>query len=236
MDVKYWGPSGWQLFHMITFLRGNMEHKQKFIKTIQDVLPCKYCRQSTKEFVKELPLDYNLAYWMYKLHDRVNKKLEKQHAEDPKVEAPVPSPPFEEVVKTYTQLVKELPTRKIAPGRDFLLSIAYNFDPTEHDVEAHRTFWEELKYVYPGNAAERKKIHVPDLSSQKTYLKDVYEMMKDLGDISTFRGVSQRLSYYKSGCTSKTYKGKTCRRLATGGYTKNRDRKKTRRIAHSALL
>lgn len=236
MDTRFFGPSAWQLLHLITFLKGNMEHKQKLMKQLEHVLPCKYCRESSKMFMKKLPMTTNLAYWLYEFHDLVNQKLQKQHDEDPEIEAPVPSPPFEDVVKTYSKLVKELPTTKTPPGRDFLMSMAYNFDPEQHNVEGHRIFWEELRYVYPGNTDTRKKIRVPDLSSQKTYLRDVYDILSEIGEMPTFRGISQRLAYYKSGCTKKSYKGKTCRKVGTGGYTKNRDRKRTYRVSHSALL
>jgi hypothetical protein len=236
MDTRFFGPSGWQLLHLVTFLKGNMEHKQAFFKVMPDVLPCKYCRESTTEFYKEIKPDLNLAYWMYKLHDRVNQKLEKQHAEDPTVEKPVPSPPFEEVVTTYTKLVKELSPKKPPPGRDFLLSIAYNFDPEQHNTESHRTFWEEMRYVYPTNAEGRRKITVPDLTSSKTYLKDVYQILSQLGEMPSFKSISQRLAYYKSGCAKKSYKGKTCRKTNTGGYAKQRDRRRTWRVTHSALL
>lgn len=47
-----------------------------------------------------MPLDTNFAYWVYKLHDKVNEKLHKQHLEDPESQQdPVPSPSFEEVVE-----------------------------------------------------------------------------------------------------------------------------------------
>ena len=49
-------------------------------------LPCKYCRKSFKKFLKELPIDNHLdsrdslTYWLYLIHDKVNKKLIKQEA------------------------------------------------------------------------------------------------------------------------------------------------------------
>ena len=69
----------------------------------------------------------------------------------------------------------------------------------------------------------------------------MYVLMKQLSDIAgvpikSYRGYMAHLAYYKSGCTRKTYKGKTCRRVVGGGYTKNRDAGKTRRISQKGLL
>ena len=78
MDTKYWGPSGWQLLHLITFERGSLNTKKKLFSTLNEILPCKYCRESTGQFMKEMPIHNNLALWLYDLHKYVNKKLESQ--------------------------------------------------------------------------------------------------------------------------------------------------------------
>ena len=234
MDTRFWGPSGWQLLHMVTFTKGLLAPKTRFFRTIQDVLPCKYCRASTKEFVKDMPLDTNFAMWVYKLHDKVNQKLHKQHEEDPESQQdPVPSPSFEEVVEKYRKIMSSDPEG--LPGRDFLLSVAQNFDPEQHNVESHRIFWKELKLLYPFWKF-RQHVEIPDFSSQKTYFKDVYNMFKKMGMKESFKSVSQHLAQQKSGCNKKTQKGKTCRRTAGGGLTKRRDPKKTQRVSHARLL
>jgi hypothetical protein len=227
MDTQFWGPSGWQLFHLITFEKGMLSHKKQLFGLMKDILPCKYCRESASEFMKEIPLDNNLAFWLYKFHDRVNLKLEKQHAEDPKVHKPVPSPPFEEVVSQYKALLKSDP--KKIPGRDFLYSIAYNYDPQYHDV--HSKFWDALQKVFPYYKF-RKHVVKPRFDH---YLEDVHSMMVKMGDPASLKSVQQQLAYFKSGCKTKTYKGKTCRKTG-GGYTKKRDRRRTFRITHGRLI
>lgn len=96
MDTKIWGPPGWKYLHTLTFnyptridLRNSL-HKQlkKYIKeqfiNLQYTLPCKYCRQSFKDFIKKLPIkDYldsraDLTWWLYSIHNMVNEKLRKQ--------------------------------------------------------------------------------------------------------------------------------------------------------------
>jgi hypothetical protein len=78
MDVSFWGPPGWKMLHSITFERGNLETKKRLFDAMKDVLPCKYCRESARQFIKELPFDNNLALWLYKFHNKVNDKLNKQ--------------------------------------------------------------------------------------------------------------------------------------------------------------
>ena len=59
MNTQFWGPPGWELLHILTFnYPKNPTEKQKtewelFFKSIGFVLPCKYCRESYKFFLKE---------------------------------------------------------------------------------------------------------------------------------------------------------------------------------------
>ena len=212
MDVSFWGPSGWKLFHLITFERGQLSAKKKLFESMKDILPCKYCRESARQFMKELPFDNNLAVWLYKFHDKVNDKLRNQHSEDPKIPDPVPSPSFKEVIQTYKDLLINPPTE--IPGKDFLLSMAYNYTPDKK--ECHERFWTELIKVYPHF---RKQIRMPDFTSQQTYFQSVHTMMNAMIRLPTIQEVREKLSHYKSGCK----RGKTCR--------KRRHRYKTRRLA-----
>jgi hypothetical protein len=79
------------------------------------------------------------------------------------------------------------------------------------------------------------------LQSQKTYTRWMYGLMQRVSKvikvpIKSYRGYMAHLAYYKSGCSRKTYKGKTCRRLEGGKYTKQRDHKRTRRVTHKSLI
>lgn len=229
-DTRYWGPSAWELFHLITFTKGQLSAKKRFFTAMVDVLPCKYCRASSNEFLKELPLENNLAFWLYKFHDRVNRKLEDQHMKDPSIEKPKPSPPFEEIVKKYSKIASSAP--KEIPGRDFLFTIASNYQDEPYNTESHQTFWKELVRLFPFYEF-RKHMKIPNLQN---YFNDVYDMLSNMKEIPSRKGILQRLAYYKSGCSKKSYKGKTCRKLPSGGYTKDRDRKRTYRISHANLL
>lgn len=230
MDVSFWGPSGWQLLHLIA-QEGGLYAKGT-LDIMPFILPCKYCRASAQEFRKQSKPRGNLQKWLYDFHNKVNNKLIKQHAEDPKCPLPVPAPPFEQIQNHYQDLLASPP--KEIPGRDFLYSIAYNFNPEEQKVKDHQTFWVLLKASFPFEEF-RKHIRIPDFHSKSTYIQDVHSMFSKMKKQKSLQSIAQQLAYYKSGCIKKTYKGKTCKKVGTG-YTKNRDRKRTYRLTHSRLL
>lgn len=230
MDVSFWGPSGWQLLHLIAEEGG--PYAKGTLDIMPFILPCKYCRASAQEFWKKGKPRGNLQKWLYNFHNKVNQKLIKQHIEDPKCHMPVPAPPFEQIQKRYKGILDSPPTE--IPGRDFLYSIAYNFNKEEQDVNDHETFWVLLKASFPFPEF-RKHIRIPDFRSRSDYLDSVHSMFSHMKPQKSLQSIAQQLAYYKSGCTKKTYKGKTCKKVGTG-YTKNRDRKRTYRLTHSRLL
>jgi len=236
MDTRYWGPSGWQLFHLIAF---KSEHPEDVLMQMKDVLPCKFCRASTTEFVHDHPLRGDAGKWMYEIHNMVNHKLRSQCKDDPNVINPGPDPSFESVKEYYMKLK---PTE--IPGRDFLFSIAINYPdkPEEVDMVNQRTFMEKLSTQFPFHSFDvYLKQHPVDLHSKKSYMKWMYGLLKYLAPkfhttLPSFKGYVMRAMYYKSGCAKKSYRGKTCRRTPSGHYTKVRDNRKTQKVSHSSLL
>jgi hypothetical protein len=210
---------------------------------IKDILPCPFCRESTTKFTHELPMQGDPGRWLYDLHNKVNHKLRSQSKEDPSVIDPGPDPSFEDIKKRY----KSMKLTNV-PGRDFLFVVAANYpdEPTPDDMATQRRFLKLLSDVYPYQELravfqDYHERYVPCLDSRKDYMKWMYgllhAMSKKIGvRISSYKGYVQHVMYYKSGCSKKTYKGKTCRKLAGGGRTKDRDHTKTRKIAHSHLL
>jgi len=232
IDTRYWGPSGWQLFHWIAF---RSENSREILGMIQDVLPCKFCRDSTTEFVKQMPLTHEPAKWLYELHNKVNHKLRTQCKDDKAVVDPGPDPAFEDVKQKY----ESMKLRGVL-GRDFLFSVAANFsdEPTEEERHVQRKFMDALAKVYPVKNAIQLP---PTLESRKTYMKWMYGFLKRAAasartHIPTYRGYVLRTMYYSSGCEKKTYKGKTCRRIRGIGLTKSRDHAQTRRKVMPSLL
>lgn len=90
MNTKFWGPHAWKYLHTLTFnYSENPSEKQKkvykeYFTLTADILPCKYCRQSYKRFLKKLPIDdflssrSKLILWLYRIHNMVNERLRKQ--------------------------------------------------------------------------------------------------------------------------------------------------------------
>jgi hypothetical protein len=237
MDTRFWGPSAWQLFHLIAF---KSEHPDDVLNDMKDVLPCKFCRASTTEFVKKHPLRGDPGKWLYDIHNMVNDKLRTQCADDPAVVNPGEDPSFEEVKARYSKMK---PTE--VPGRDFLFSIAANYPtvPEPHDMSLQRQFLHHLSKAYPFASLRKvfQKQPEPALESRSTYMHWMYNLLKEMSEeigtsIRTYRGFAHHVAYYKSGCAKKTYHGKTCRRTKGGGSTKNRDHRKTYRESHRTLL
>lgn len=196
MDTKFWGPSGWNMLHLITFERGSLQKKKKLFAVLGEVLPCKYCRQSTSEYIQQEPPTNNLALWLYNLHKKVNHKLDSQGLQ------PAPNPGFSQIVRKYTH---ELKTAHL-PGVPFLLSMAYNFDSKTHSREAHQQFWEALKDLYPKQGLPR----IPEIHD--CYFRDVFEILVELGFEGSYSETLREIAKHKSPCSKKSFRGRTCRK------------------------
>ena len=211
---------------------------------MKDVLPCKYCRASTTQFVHDHPLrlagsdtSAGPGKWLYEIHNMVNNKLRTQCANDPKVVDPGPDPKFEQVKAKYMAMK---PTQ--VPGRDFLMAVAYNYKPERAKMATQRTFMHALSKVFPFDEyreafAEYIKAREPTLSSQKAYLRWMYGLLKAMSDrshseIPSYPEYVKRVAYYKSGCSKKNDRSATCRKQRGGG----RDHRVTRRVAKMGLL
>lgn len=94
LSTKGWGPSGW--FFLFSCIMGGfppkidnrkIEHRlikknfKDMIYSLRYTMPCIFCRESFKGFVKESPIEPHLTgrielmRWLYNIRDRVNKKL-----------------------------------------------------------------------------------------------------------------------------------------------------------------
>jgi hypothetical protein len=94
LSTKHWGKPAWYfLFSCIMGAyppqfdprnKNHLETKKHFknmFTSIGYTMPCIYCRNSYKEFTKELPIEKfmsgrgELMKWLYLVKDKVNKKL-----------------------------------------------------------------------------------------------------------------------------------------------------------------
>jgi len=207
MDTRFWGPAGWDLLHRLSF---HSKNPHALLENVAEILPCKFCRNSTRRFVKGFPYNNKPAEWLFNIHNKVNHKLRTQCANDPKVINPGPDPSFEEVNHKFQN-------KKIdyLIGQKFLMSIAVNFIQTPKRTEIQKRFLHNLAEAYP-LFDEFYQNNPPDFSNYS-------EWMNKFTKISI-----SEVENYKSKCK----KGKTCRKPRGGGrrltlrYTQ-KDLKKT---------
>ena len=129
MDTRFWGPSGWRLLHLITFTYEPEKQKaavREMFSMLPFVLPCKYCRASFSQYLRQEPLEPALrsraafTRWLWKIHNLVNGKLRGQGL------LKEPDPPFASVKKVHEERVAAGCIRTEFEGWNFLFSIAEN--------------------------------------------------------------------------------------------------------------
>ena len=116
MNSVFWGPGLWTFLHSVTFNYPtkidpkNKEHQERkkytkeLFENLQYTLPCKYCRESFKEFLKKEPIERNLVgrgkltRWLYRVHNLVNNKLRTQE--------------FDAVESKFEELMKDIQSGK----------------------------------------------------------------------------------------------------------------------------
>jgi len=137
MDTRFWGPSGWNMLHLITFHYSYSPENAilfaKFFETIPYILPCKFCRSSLTDYYKQHPYTHkeitngymnpqlDIKKWMYTIHNCVNNKLRKQG---------IPTganPTYASVVKYYEKFSAAPWEAQLASFWDFLFAIGYHY-------------------------------------------------------------------------------------------------------------
>ena len=91
MLTAIWGPSMWHYLHTMSFnypinpTNDNKKHYRDFVINLQNVLPCRHCRENLKNNFKAHPLKAchmknrdSFSRYIYKLHEIVNKMLGKK--------------------------------------------------------------------------------------------------------------------------------------------------------------
>ena len=213
IDTRYFGPSGWDLFHRIAF---HSKHPKNVLKNMAEVLPCKFCRNSTRQYVKELPYNSkNPAKWLYDIHNKVNDKLRTQCAKDSKVVNPGEDPSFEDLYKVGTvayivEVEKRYKDKKLDEkvGEKFLQSIAVNFTSTPKRTQIQKRFLKDLAEAYPLFATFYNE-HPPNFSKYP-------EWMNGFTHVSI-----EEVEKYVSKCKT----GKTCRKSKSGRSTRKVSKK-----------
>lgn len=226
MDTRKWGPDGWLLLHNITFnypIKPTQKDKTEhllFFNTVQYILPCKYCRESFKEFVKQYPINNNLdsrkklSQWLYNIHNLVNNKLIKQGLLN------TPNPSYKEVEKIYSEEIKTF-------RWEFIYCVVFNYphkkNLTSDIITYYYIFFSILNNIIPDEYT--KKIYNEGFNKYniKCYLDSRYKLKQWLFKLNCYinkiicrkskkyKDICNRYESYRSGCSKKNYTGITCR-------------------------
>lgn len=91
MLTTVWGPAQWHFLHTMSFnypvnpTPQDKRNYRNYVLSLQNVLPCKYCRMNLKTNFKQMPLRMSdmknretFSRYIYNLHELVNKMLKKQ--------------------------------------------------------------------------------------------------------------------------------------------------------------
>jgi hypothetical protein len=91
MITSVWGPPMWHVLHTISFnypvkpTEDQMKYYFNFYSNLENILPCKFCRDNLKNNLKKNPLTKKvmtsratLSRWVYDLHETINKMLGKK--------------------------------------------------------------------------------------------------------------------------------------------------------------
>lgn len=243
MDTRYWGPSGWQLLHLIAAKGAS----KSFWDVIPFILPCKFCRASLTEYYKDLPVpDSQQDVWLYKIHNKVNAKLRSQG------QRVAPDPNQKDVLDHYKSLLEQGCTKTTFPGWEFIFSIAdnhpycspskpmpdapskppktleeknlYNLLTPNERVHQLKQFWKELPKALPFKEWQWAKHAGPigkSIKNRKSALSWLWKircgMEKDLEQLSnnSFHGLCKEVAKHRSGCSTST-RAKTCRSRPMG--------------------
>lgn len=89
-QTKTWGVLIWNFLHIISFnykvnpTEQDKENYRSFVYSLRHVLPCKYCRDSFSEILKQYPLTdqvmesrSSFSRYIYDLHNYINVKTDK---------------------------------------------------------------------------------------------------------------------------------------------------------------
>jgi len=135
MDTRFWGPSGWQLLHLIAATHpDNPEAVYDWIHLIEFILPCKYCRASFHDYMELQPLTREIvtsnrfSRWMFDIHNRVNNKLRGQGLLQKS------NPSWERINRYWSKATKQLCKCSLPAQRgwDFFVSVAAATPDTDY--------------------------------------------------------------------------------------------------------
>lgn len=158
MRTSFWGRPAWKFLFTIIFsypqkpTSRNKYEMKEFFTSLGNILPCKYCRDSYKKYIKQIPIDNylgskkELCFWLYTLHNKVNDKLRVQGRYSK------PNPTFISVCKYYEQNLSKMGTKFWGPQAwRFLFAVTFSYPqiPTTKIKREVKEFFIHLGNVLP---------------------------------------------------------------------------------------
>jgi len=213
MNTTFWGPSGWIFFHT-TSLSYNSAHQceyKTFYKLIGEILPCRFCRDSYKNFIKEEPLEissqYDLFKWTYNMHNKVNNKLRNQgflNDKDPLLK------------NAYNQYNSIIMYKFIEALFIVLFSISVNYTVSDEKTLHYAQFFNVLSIVLPFESLRllwkrfffQKNSWLVYMKSPESLIEKVYEFYVLIYNklkipYMTYDEILDKYLSQKAGCNKK---------------------------------
>ena len=91
MLTSVWGPPLWHFLHTMSFnyptnpTKEEKKNYMNFVKSLENILPCKHCRNNFKKNIQTLPITmkemesrYTFSKYVFMLHELINKMLGKK--------------------------------------------------------------------------------------------------------------------------------------------------------------
>jgi hypothetical protein len=243
MNTNKWGPSGWDQLGPAALKHDRLhgllpeQHTNTFslihkihLSNTENILPCKYCRESYNRYIKELPMDRflvqgNLNNWMYQIHNKVNDKLRKQGYNTK------PDPSEAAALKHVKSISTDLYR---STGWDYIHSIGHNYSEKADAMSMVKAkiYLSTLPYMLPHPALtvamlDFMKLHSVDdalldrnnlvlwLYLLNQHLIPVYRQLQPDKMVPAIRSYPENCAYYetfRAGCGLSAGKsGPSCR-------------------------
>lgn len=214
MQTSKWGSRGWTFLHCLPLCcEDELKEEQReewieFIELLQKMLPCKYCRASYANFIQEDTVadglsnskfkghcKVALANWLFALHNKVNKKLEKDLCKD-----------FYENCCQVGQDVKAWE----AAFWDFILTMIWNYQPESWRRDAYRRFFQLLPSILNSCSLGQRLSQCLDMSNLERSLKST-DAMKAFG-FHLWKGCNPEDTFTFEDMDAKyeSWRSKTC--------------------------
>lgn len=179
MNPVIWGPMLWGIMADIAnYYDSGIDHTKEyrdivisFFKSMAFLLPCKYCRQSYRRYITNIPPEPYFQEsqgitWLWQIHDQVNDKLDKKNS------------------LSLRDFQKRLKSRTFMAGPeclfDFLFILGVNYDPQDHPLKMkftrimHETLPEIIPYRHAANALQKIDFQKDQLLTKEGYLNWLY--------------------------------------------------------------